>query len=122
MIKEESPHLSPFRSGMSATVEIQTYKNSNTLSIPIQSVTSRESKSDEKEKSEEKNFIVFVHSNGKVSERKVKTGIQDNNYISINDGLKDGEEVVTFPYSAITKNLKEGMEVKVVDQNKLFSK
>jgi HlyD family secretion protein len=122
LIKEESPHLSPFRSGMSATVEIQTYKNSNTLSIPIQSVTSRELKSDEKEKSEEKNFIVFVYSNGKVSERKVKTGIQDNNYISINDGLKEGEEVVTFPYSAITKTLKDGMEVKVVDQNELFSK
>jgi HlyD family secretion protein len=52
----------------------------------------------------------------------VKTDIQDINHIEIMSGLKDGDEVVTGPYSTVSKVLKDGTKVKVVDKDKLFEK
>lgn len=120
LIDEEKPYLSPFRSGMSATVDIQTFKLSNTIAVPIQSVTNRATKTNDDKKEDENNFVVFVVNEGKVEMKPVKTGIQDNNYISVKEGLNAGEKVVSFPYSAISKILKDGTEVKVVEQSILF--
>jgi HlyD family secretion protein len=50
---------------------------------------------------------------------KVKTDIQDLNFIEV-VGLKVGEEVITGPYSTVSKTLKEGTLVKVVAKEKLF--
>ena len=52
---------------------------------------------------------------------KVKTGIQDNAFIQILDGIKENEEVVNAPYSLIAKKLKDGDIVKKVDKKELFS-
>jgi HlyD family secretion protein len=52
----------------------------------------------------------------------VKSGIQDINYIQIVSGLNPGDEVVTGPYTSISKTLKDGMKVKVVPKDKLFEK
>jgi HlyD family secretion protein len=54
--------------------------------------------------------------------RTVKTGIQDINNIEILSGLKDGDQVVTAPYNAVTKTLRTGTKVKVVSKDKLFEK
>jgi HlyD family secretion protein len=48
----------------------------------------------------------------------VKTGIQDDENIEILSGLKEGEEVVTGPYSAISRKLKAGMQVRIEDKDK----
>ncbi len=137
----------PFRPGMSATVDIQTKKAENIITVPIQSVTTRsdstEFKAKEMKKGDDKNDVVvnntddksekkanstikveecvFVFADGKAKKIKVKTGIQDNDYIEIKQGIKDGEEVISGPYSAISKQLKEGLEVKKVDKAELFS-
>jgi HlyD family secretion protein len=66
--------------------------------------------------------VVFVYSEGKVRKVRVKTGIQDNDYIRILTGLKGGEEVVSAPYSAISKILKDSMEVVVVEAEQLYTK
>jgi len=67
--------------------------------------------------------VVFViDKDGKVSKQKVKTAIQDINYIEITEGLKDGQEVVTGPYDVVSKTLKEGKKVKVIDKKDLFEK
>ena len=42
LMKSDRPNISPFRPGMSATVDIQTKNASNILTVPIQSVTTRE--------------------------------------------------------------------------------
>jgi len=55
-----------------------------------------------------------------VKKAKVKTDIQDINYIEIIAGAKDGDEVVSGPYSIISKTLKDKMKVKVVPKDKLF--
>ena len=58
---------------------------------------------------------------GTVELRDVITGIQDNTYLSIVQGLKAGEEVVTAPYSAIARTLKGGQKVKIVAKETLFT-
>src|ERR1035437_7265019 len=134
---------SPFRPGMSATVDIHTKRALNVLSLPIQAITTRrdsamkgkteKKKQEEGEKkvvdekkenlrmsNEQKNFkpqeCVFVYDNGKVRLQKVKTGIQDNVAIEITQGLKEGDEIVNGPYNAVAKLLKNGMEVKKNDK------
>ncbi len=133
---------SPFRPGLSATVDIQTEKITNILTVPIQAVTTRDDtsdidkspsvkiakKADNKEsttaktdaKSVEFFEYVFVVEAGKVKMQLVKTGIQDDQYIQILSGLSEGQEVVTAPYLAISKKLKNGSMVKVVKEDELF--
>jgi HlyD family secretion protein len=67
---------------------------------------------------EEIAFVLLA--DGKVKKLVVKTGIQDINYIEVVKGLKEGDEVVIGPYSAISKDLKDGTRVKVVPKDKLF--
>ncbi len=130
---------SPFRPGMSATVEIRTRRTVNVLTIPIQSVTTRDtlkksdsSEKDAKEKAEvkteavvsakETQEYVFVIVEEKVSLRAVKTGIQDSQHIEILSGLKEGEMVVSGPYNAVSKTLKDKATVNVVPKEELFDK
>ena len=123
----------PFRPGMSANVDIQTVVKKNVISVPINAVTTRE-KADSLLKKNEVNtdaavnfddldVIVFVKDSGNVVKKvKVKTGIQDINYIEITEGLKVGQEVITGPYDIVSKSLKEKDKVKVVDKKELFEK
>jgi HlyD family secretion protein len=133
LVNKEVGNPSPFRPGLTATVEIKT--NSVTgLSVPIQSVTTRTDKNakapvvkTEGDDDEAKKIsgpikeFVFVYSAGKVKQVPVTTGIQDDTYIQVK-GLKAGDEVVSAPYSAISKSLKDGEVVEKVDKAKLFGK
>ena len=120
----------PFRPGMSANVDIQTKAVRNVLSVPINAVTTREkpdSVVDQLRKQsnggdvDDLDVIVFVKDSlDQVRKVDVKTGIQDINYIQIISGLKPGETVVTGPYDAVSKTLKEKDKVKVVDKKELF--
>jgi HlyD family secretion protein len=128
----------PFRPGMSASADIQTKTHTNVLSIPINAVTTREKTDSIRENSptikpdeaDNKGFdddgldvVVFmVQPDGTVKKQKVKTDIQDINYIEITFGLKEGEEVVTGPYDVVSKTLKDKDKVKVVPKNQLFDK
>ena len=67
--------------------------------------------------------VVFVlDKDGKASKVKVKTDIQDINNIEITEGLKEGQDVITGPYDVVSKTLKTGKKVKVVDKKDLFDK
>jgi HlyD family secretion protein len=63
---------------------------------------------------------VFIVVDGKVKMKFVKTGIQDNMSIQILEGLTADDKVVTSPFRAISKTLKEGDVVKVVQKEELF--
>jgi len=138
LIPKNNPKYYPFRPGMSATVDIQTKVERNVLSVPIQSVTSRidstknkinkmlkkanEEQIEKKEDSEYKEYIFKFESNtNTVSMIKVKTGIQDNNYIQIISGVNENDEVISAPYSVISKKLKDKSKVKKVPPEALFS-
>jgi len=124
----------PFRPGMSATVDIKTNEKANILTVPIQSVTTREEKDLKDDKptdktkasddaSKEKKAIqelVFVVENGKAKSVNVTTGIQDANYIEILSGIKEGETIVKAPFKLISKTLNTGDMVKVVNEKDLF--
>jgi len=117
--------------GMSCNAEIMTDTRTNVLAVPIQSVTIRgqEAISKEEKKSEEDEMVtvekkkedqdtkalegVFIVEDGKAKFVKVETGISDDTYIEIIEGLKGGEEVVTGSYRAISRELKDGSKVRV---------
>jgi HlyD family secretion protein len=141
LMKADKPNISPFRPGMSANVEIQTNKVYNAISVPIQAVTSREdtltgkvsafsksndqqdnsSNKEQTDKSKPKlSEYVFVYKNGVAIMQKVKTGIQDNNYIEIIEGLQLNDEVISGPYTAINKDLKNNLKVKKKDKNFIY--
>lgn len=128
----------PFRPGMSANADIQTKTQRNVITVPINAVTTRDkndSLTTDKKKAQvtdnvgqnatDDDIVVVVFVKGadnKVTRVPVKTGIQDINYIEITSGLKAGDEVVTGPYDVVSKTLKKGTQVKVVDKKALFEK
>ena len=130
---------SPFRPGMSASVDIQTKVENNVLSVPIEAVTTRgdttkikrdkpvkENQNKDEEKEAKKNDkkqdeCVFVYLNGKAVLKKVKIGIQDNTNIQIISGLKENDEVISAPYRTVSKVLKDGDVVKKVNKTELFN-
>ena len=127
MLEGKSADFSPFRPGMSTTIDIITNRVANVLSVPIAAVTTRDSvKSQAKKVTEVSNAkvkeCVFVFVDGKVKMKFVKTGIQDNMNIQILEGLTDADQVVTSPFRAISKSLKDGDVVKVVPKEELFAK
>lgn len=129
----------PFRPGMSASADIQTKTHSNVLSVPINAVTTRElvdsTKADKKHvdandadaaavSADDLEVVVFVldTKTNTVKKVKVKTAIQDINYIEITAGLKGDETVISGPYDVVSKTIKEKDKVKVVDKKDLFEK
>lgn len=139
LLDADNPNLSPFRPGMSASVEILTTYVNNVLTVPIQAVTTRQDTSSYKEGSSKSNYkkrdkkdkkktvlekkadeYVFVFDDGKAKLRKVVIGIQDSDFYEIKSGLKEGDEVITAPYRAISKKLKNQQPVEKVEKDKLF--
>lgn len=145
LIHPAKPRNFPFRPGMSASADIQTNTHVNVLAVPINAVTTRdksdtlsvgEEKVSKKEKKSEApatgepvrtgiiddmEAVVFVlQSDGKVRRVRVRTDIQDISHIEVIDGLKEGDQVVTGPYTIVSKELKNGMAVKVVPKEELF--
>ncbi len=141
LIDPARPKSFPFRPGMSASADIQTRTHANVLAVPINAVAVREKNtdnailgsndgSDEENKadvhqttasSQDLDEVVFLLQPGDtVRKVKVRTDIQDINYIQVVDGIKEGDQVVTGPYSVISKTLKSGVRVKVVPKDQLF--
>lgn len=137
----------PFHPGMSASVEINTEVIKDALSIPIQSVTTRDektgevkkvkveaeededgmavAKSDKKEKEDEgKDLkeVIFIVSGDTVLMSEVKTGIQDDTYIQVLSGVKEGDEVVKGPYTVVSRKLKQGDKVIKTKEDDFFKK
>ena len=115
----ESDDDTPFRPGMSATVDILTARATDVLSAPIQAVTSRGAGfgADEEEAADSENaeaeLGVFVLEDGKVQWTPVETDIQDSRHVAITGELDAGTTVVTGPYDVVSRSLKQGDEVEV---------
>jgi HlyD family secretion protein len=130
----------PFRPNMSSSADIQTRTNVNVLAVPLNAVTTRDKKDAAPKKKGDKDasadnstpttttltdddideVVYVVGADNKVKKAKVKTSIQDLNYIQIIDGVKEGDMVVTGPYNLVSKTLKEGDMVKVVPKDQLY--
>jgi HlyD family secretion protein len=144
LLNESYSHLAqkntrPFRPGMTASVEIITERKNNILAVPLSAVTTRSNKpapaageKDEEEEADENETasppaatgpveeVVFVHdANNTVKTVKVKTGISDFENIEILSGLEEGQKVVSGPFRAVSKTLKDGAKVAVKDEKSL---
>lgn len=129
LLTGKSATYSPFRPGMTATVDIVTTRKEKVIGVPISSVVIKadtlptpkfEVKDEEnadkiKTKIDKKLECVFVKNNGKAKIRIVKTGIQDDTNIEILSGLQKGDEVITGPYVTVSKDLNSGDKVKILD-------
>jgi HlyD family secretion protein len=124
----------PFRPGMSASVEILTKYQRNILAVPINAVTTRDVNADDEQQEDEGNkkanqnkeimqeYVFTVNEKSEAILTRVKTNVQDNQYIQIESGLKGGEKIIIAPFSAISRSLKKGTKVKVVAKKDLFDK
>ncbi len=125
----------PFRPGMTASVDVLTNRKENVLSVPLAAVTTRNPDAKEisktqdgggqpdnnnraedanKKTPEKKNdkVVIFVNENGKAKMIEVKTGISDYDNIEIISGVTEAQEVVTGPFLAVSKRLKDGDAIK----------
>ena len=117
---------SPFRPGMTATVDIVTKTKTNVLAVPISSVVVKSDTTAVKEikvdvaeptekepitKIDKKLECVFVKVGDKAKIRIIKTGIQDDTNIEVVTGLKKGDVVITGPYTTVSKELNSGDKV-----------
>ncbi len=111
LLLDSDPRLRP---GMSCYAEIRTETRPNVLAVPIQAVTVRAEERDTLGNArKEPPTIVFVHENGRARRVEVETGISDRDYIEIRKGLREGQEVISGSFHAITQVLKDGMPVQV---------
>ncbi|MDO7851808.1 efflux RND transporter periplasmic adaptor subunit [Hymenobacter convexus] len=128
----------PFRPGMTASVDIITDRKNGVLSVPLAAVTTRsdsaalkaEKKADEAgptkgrvvEKPTAKaeiQEVVFLVKDGKAVMTPVKTGISDFQSIEILSGVQAGDQVVSGPFRAVSKTLKDKAVVDIKDEKTL---
>lgn len=132
---EEKGMKYPFRPGMTASVDILTETKSNILTLPLSAVTTRpkEKEGDENKpngpdseddsnnlSADELDEVVFKLVDGKAVKTIVKTGISDFERIEVLEGITEGDEVISGPFLAVSKRLKdgEGVEAKGSDKEK----
>lgn len=133
IMKGKPSNFSPFRPGMTATVDIFTTRKENVIAVPISAVVMRTDTTSTRNayavadensgtpvvKNEKRFECVFVKVGNKVKIKIITTGIQDDTYIEVLSGLNKGEEIVTGPYTVVTKELNPGDEVYVKSKEEI---
>jgi len=121
LIEGKSKTYSPFRPGMTATVDIITKRVENSIAIPISAIViktdtsaTKRGKPEKDSKGDDIKFeCVFVKDGDKAKLKVVTTGIQDDSKIQILTGLSENDEIITGPYNLVTKTLKTGDVVEI---------
>ncbi len=125
--------MAPFRPGMNATVEVQTARKSDVLSVPIECITSRTDTASTGNVSSVQRIVggtadndaepvtcVFIISGNEAKLIPVKTGLQDDKYIEVVSGLQEGQEVISGPFDVVSQKLMNGDEVQAVSKDDLY--
>ncbi len=119
LIEGRPESYSPFRPGMTATVDVITDKREKVIGVPISAIVIKNDTSDVRKinvkdklaNSDKKFECVFIKDGETAKLRVIETGIQDDSNIEITKGLEVGDEVITGPYNVVTKTLKTGDKV-----------
>ena len=127
LLEGKPEFYSPFRPGMTATVDIITDRADDVIAVPISAIVVKTDTTAAKKAATpdlaadpaERFEAVFVKEGDEAKLRVVQTGIQDDTNIQIKEGLKEGEEVITGPYNTVTKILKAGDKVEVATTEEL---
>ena len=125
-LMSEIKGASPFRPGMTASVEIITNTKTGVLSVPLSSVTTRNPNekplvggdtevadarsvnANAANNKDETKEVVFVNDAGTAKMVVVKTGISDYDNIEILEGIKEGDEIISGPFLIVSKTIKNG--------------
>ena len=110
LVEGDHDHETPFRPGMSATVDVLTAKADRVLSAPIQAVASRASDTEEGEDTETE-LGVFLLVDGEAKWTVVETGIQDTRFVEIQGEVKEEDLLITGPYEVVSRSLEDGEAV-----------
>ncbi|UPQ80096.1 efflux RND transporter periplasmic adaptor subunit [Flavobacterium azooxidireducens] len=124
LLEGKPESYSPFRPGMTATVDIITKRKEKVIAVPISAVVMKSdtlgsnkievkpedgnNESSVVQKTDKKLECVFVKDGDKAKIRIIKTGIQDDSNIEVIQGLKKGDVVIVGPYTTVTKDLNSG--------------
>ena len=110
LVEGDHDHETPFRPGMSATVDVLTAQADGVLSAPIQAVASRASDTEEGEDTETE-LGVFLLVDGEAQWTVVETGIQDTKFVEIQGEVKEEDVLITGPYEIVSRSLEDGEAV-----------
>ena len=110
LVEGDHDHETPFRPGMSATVDVLTARADRVLSAPIQAVASRASDTEEDEDSDTE-LGVFLLVDGEAKWTVVETGIQDTKFVEIQGEVQEEDVLITGPYEIVSRSLKDGEAV-----------
>jgi len=114
LLEGKSERYSPFRPGMTATVDIITQSIKDAVAVPISAVVIKSDTTQTNVAFGDNQYeAVFVKEGDKAVLKRITTGIQDDSDIVITSGLETGETVITGPYNTVTKLLKDGDQVEV---------
>ncbi len=113
LVEGKPEAYSPFRPGMTATVDIITNRVDDAISVPISAIVIKNDTTANTGFGTSQYEAVFVKNGDKASLKRIKTGIQDDSNIVVSEGLETGDEVITGPYNTVTKLLKDGDMVEV---------
>ena len=112
LVKGNHDHETPFRPGMSATVDVLTARADRVLSAPIQAVASRASDTEEDEDSDTE-LGVFLLVDGEAKWTVVETGIQDTKFVEIQGEVNEEDVLITGPYEIVSRDLEDGEAVEI---------
>ncbi|MEX0965727.1 MAG: efflux RND transporter periplasmic adaptor subunit [Bacteroidia bacterium] len=127
LVDTQHSENSPFMPGMSAVVDIQTAKKENILTVPIMAVTTyipdemTKDDGESEEKGQDKKVamrqnrqeIVYRFEDGEAKRQMIKTGVQDDEFIEVIEGLADKDVIIAGPYATVTRILKDGQKVEI---------
>jgi HlyD family secretion protein len=106
------------RPGMTAKVEITTRTAGGAVAVPQQAVQTRwlddkgkEVQRREGDTSQRELSAVYLLVGGKAERREVKTGVHDELWVEVSEGLAEGDEIITGPYRTL-RTLKDGDPVR----------
>ncbi|MEE8376961.1 MAG: efflux RND transporter periplasmic adaptor subunit [Candidatus Aminicenantaceae bacterium] len=97
--------------GLSASADIITARKMNVLSIPISALVLKEMDPDSDQQKKRQQDGVYTVENDRVKFLPVQKGIMGELKIEIVSGLKEGQEIVVGPYSAL-RELKDDKLIK----------
>ena len=111
----------PFRPGMTASVDIVTQRKEDVLAVPLSAVTTRPAEDTTRRADDEEAIDEVVFRRGAdntVEKVVVVTGISDYEHIEINEGLSEGDRVVSGPYVAVSSELSDGEPIEEMEEGR----
>lgn len=122
LLEGRPENYSPFRPGMTATVDIITERKKDLIAVPISAIVVKSDTTANGNsvtgRARGRMFeCVFIKEGDEAKLKVVETGIQDDRNIEITSGLELDEDVITGPYNTVTKTLKAGDKVEVISKD-----